>query len=102
MEIFGREDVAEIAVLKDQKLVGVIKRKDVIEAYNHEIAKKEATSGLIQKLKFTSQTKAVDIGHGYTIMEIEAPHAFWDKTLKELNLKARYRIDVKENTHLKP
>jgi len=42
MEIFGREDVAEIAVLKDQKLVGVIKRKDVIEAYNHEIAKKEA------------------------------------------------------------
>ncbi|MFQ5721573.1 MAG: chloride channel protein [Candidatus Aminicenantales bacterium] len=94
MEIFGREDVDEIAVLKDQKLIGVIKRKDVIEAYNHEIAKKEATSGLIRKLKFTDQTKAFDIGHGYTIMEIEAPPAFWDKTLKELNLKARYRIDV--------
>jgi len=94
MEIFGREDVAEIAVLKDKKLVGVIKRKDVIEAYNHEIVKKEAASGLIQKLKFTSQTKAVDIGHGYTIMEIEAPPAFWDKTLKELNIKAHYRIDV--------
>jgi uncharacterized protein with PhoU and TrkA domain len=27
-------------------------------------------------------------------MEIEAPEVFWDQTLKELDLKARYRIDV--------
>ena len=94
MAIFGREDVAEIAVLKDKKFIGALKRKDVIEAYNHEISKKEATSGLIQKLKFTSQTKTIDIGKGYTIMEIEAPSSFQGKTLKELNLKALYRIDV--------
>lgn len=94
MEIFGREDVAEIAVLKDKKFIGVLKRKDVIEAYNHEIAKKEATSGLIQKLKFTHQTKTIDLGKGYTIMEIDAPSSFWNKTLKDLNLKALYRIDV--------
>ena len=94
MEIFGREDVAEIAVLKDKKFAGVLKRKDVIEAYNHEIAKKEAASGLIQKLKFTHQTKTIDLGKGYTIMEIDAPTSFWNKTLKDLNLKALYRIDV--------
>lgn len=94
MEIFGREDVAEIAVLKDKKFIGVLKRKDVIEAYNHEIAKKEATAGLIQKLKFTHQTKTIDLGKGYTIMEIDAPSSFWNKTLKDLNLKALYRIDV--------
>ncbi len=94
MEIFGREDVAEIAVLKDKKFFGVIKRKDVIEAYNHEITKKEAASGLIQKLKFTHETKTIDLGKGYTIMEIDAPSDFWNKSLKELNLKALYRIDV--------
>jgi len=94
MEIFGREDVAEIAVLKNKKFIGVLKRKDVIEAYNHEIAKKEATSGLVQKLKFTHQTKTIDLGKGYTIMEIDAPSSFWNKTLKDLNLKALYRIDV--------
>lgn len=94
MEIFGRKDVAEIAVLKDKKFFGVIKRKDVIEAYNHEITKKEAASGLIQKLKFTHLTKTIDIGKGYTVMEIDAPYSFWNKTLKELNLKALYRIDV--------
>ncbi|MFP4082277.1 MAG: TrkA C-terminal domain-containing protein [Candidatus Aminicenantes bacterium] len=94
MEIFGRKDVAEIAVLKDRKLVGVLKRKDVIEAYNHEIAKREAASGLIQKLKFTSQANTIDLGKGYTIMEIDAPPHFWNRTLKELNLKALYHIDV--------
>jgi CIC family chloride channel protein len=94
MEIFGREDVAEIAVLKDKQLVGVVKRKDVIEAYNQEIAKREAASGLVQKLKFTHETKTIDIGKGYRIMEIDAPYSFWDKSLKELNLKALYRTDV--------
>ena len=94
MEIFGQEDVAEIAVLKDKRLVGVVKRKDVIEAYNNEIAKREAASGLVQKLKFTHMTKTIDIGKGYRIMEIDAPPSFWDKSLKELNLKARYRADV--------
>jgi CIC family chloride channel protein len=94
MEIFGREDVAEIAVLKNKQLVGVVKRKDVIEAYNHEIAKREVASGLVQKLKFTHMTKTIDIGKGYRIMEIDAPPSFWDKSLKELNLKALYRADV--------
>ncbi len=94
MEIFGREDVAEIALLKDKQLVGVVKRKDVIEAYNQEISKREAASGLVQKLKFTQETKTIDIGKGYQIMEIDAPHFFWDKSLKELNLKALYRTDV--------
>jgi len=94
MEIFGREDVDEIAVLKDQKFLGVVKRKDVIEAYNHEITKREAASGLIQKLKFTHLTKTIDIGKGYRIMEIDAPPSFWNKSLKELNLRALHRIDI--------
>lgn len=94
MKIFGRTDVAEIAVLQNKKLVGVVKRKDVIEAYNHEIMKREAAAGLVQKLKFTPSTKSYDFGTGYKIMELEAPSAFWNKSLKELDLKARHRIDV--------
>ncbi len=94
MEILGREDVAEISVLKNKKLIGVVKRKDVIEAYNHEISMREAASGLVQKLKFTHQTKTTDIGKGYQITEIDAPPSFWDKSLKELNLKALHRIDI--------
>jgi len=94
MEIFGREDVAEIPLLKEKKFFGVVKRKDVIEAYNNEITKREAASGLVQKIKFTHLTKIIDIGKGYRIMEMDAPRTFWDKNLKELNLKALYRVDI--------
>jgi len=94
MKIFGREDVSEIPVLEGEKYLGVVKRKDVIEAYNHEILKKEAAAGLVQTMKFSHSSKTYDIGYGHKIMEIEAPEFFWDKSLKGLNLKARFRVDV--------
>jgi len=94
MKIFGRTDVAEIAVLQNGKFAGVVKRKDVIETYNHEIIKREAAAGLVQKLKFTTDMQSFDFGTGYKFMEIDAPLAFWNKTLKELDLKALHRIDV--------
>jgi CIC family chloride channel protein len=94
MKIFGREDVAEIPVLEGVKFKGVVKRKDVIEAYNNEINKREAASGIVQKLKFTQPNKTFDLSAGYKIMEIEAPAFFWNKSLRELNVKAVYKIDV--------
>jgi CIC family chloride channel protein len=94
MKIFGQTDIAEIAVLHNQRFVGVVKRKDVIETYNHEIIKREAAAGLVQKLKFTTPLKSFDFGSGYKIMEMDAPPTFYNKSLKELNLKALYRIDV--------
>ncbi|MFC2156774.1 chloride channel protein [Acidobacteriota bacterium] len=94
MKIFGRTDVGEIPVLQDGKLAGVVKRKDVIEAYNHELIKREATSGLVQKIKFTQETQSVDMGGGYKIMEVESPSIFHNKSLKDLELKAVYRIDI--------
>jgi CIC family chloride channel protein len=94
MKIFGREDVAEITVLRGQKFAGVVKRQDVIEAYNHEIIRREAAEGIFQKLKFSPATKSFDFGTGYKIMEIEAPAAFWGQSLKQLNLKAAHRIDI--------
>ncbi|MCJ7680986.1 MAG: TrkA C-terminal domain-containing protein, partial [Candidatus Aminicenantes bacterium] len=72
----------------------VVKRKDVIEAYNHEINKRETTAGIVRKIKFSQINQSFDIGGGYRIMETEAPAQFWDKTLMELNLKARYRVDI--------
>ncbi|MEA3422164.1 MAG: TrkA C-terminal domain-containing protein [Acidobacteriota bacterium] len=45
-------------------------------------------------MKFTQSTKSFDIIAGYKIMEIDAPSTFCGKSLKELNLKALYRIDI--------
>lgn len=94
MKIFGSKDTDEIAVVRSGKFSGVIKRKDVIEAYNHEVIKREAVEGLVQSFKFSPVTKTVDLGTGFKIMEMEAPKMFWGKSLGQLNLKAVYSVDV--------
>ncbi len=94
MEIFGKHEIEEIPVTKEGKFAGVVKRKDLIEAYNNEITKREAIQGLIGKLKFTHEAKSIEIGKGIVIEEINSLPWFWDKNLKELNLKARYGIEV--------
>ncbi|GAJ24964.1 unnamed protein product, partial [marine sediment metagenome] len=42
----------------------------------------------------THPAKTFDFGTGYQIKEVDAPPAFWNKSLKEINLKALYRIDI--------
>jgi CIC family chloride channel protein len=94
MELFGKHDLEEIPVIKNGKFIGVIKRRDLIEAYNNEITKREAIQGLISKLKFTHEAKSIEIGHGIVIEEINSLPWFWNKTLRDLNLKAKYGIEV--------
>jgi CIC family chloride channel protein len=94
MELFGKHDLEEIPVTKDGKFVGVVKRRDLIEAYNNEIAKREAIQGLVSKLKFTHEAKSIEIGHGIVIEEMNSPPSFWNKTLRDLNLKANYGIEI--------
>ncbi|MFW6159529.1 MAG: chloride channel protein [Acidobacteriota bacterium] len=94
MKIFGNKDTAEIAVVRDGKFAGVVKRKDVIEAYNHEIIKRETVEGLVQSFKFSPVTKTVDLGTGFKIIEMDAPRIFWGKSLGKLNLKAVYGVEV--------
>ncbi len=94
MRIFGKRDIAELPVLDEGKLIGVIKRKDLIEIYNKEIQKKEATKILLSKIKFKSASEIVEIFPGYYIKEIKAPHFICGKKLKEAELRSRYGIDV--------
>jgi len=95
MDIFGKSNLDEIPVVnKENRLVGVIKRRDLIEAYNNEILRRETVQGLINKLKFTHDSESINLGRGYIIREVEAPENFWGKNLKDLNLKAEYKIEI--------
>jgi trk system potassium uptake protein TrkA len=35
-----------------------------------------------------------DLGEGFTLIELKAPGAFHDKTLRDLNLRARYNVNL--------
>ncbi len=94
MRIFGKRDIAELPVVENKKIIGVIKRKDLIEIYNKEIQKKEATKILLSKIKFKSASEIVEIFPGYYIKETKAPPFICGKKLKEAELRSKYGIDV--------
>ncbi len=94
MNLFGRYDIDEIPVVENNKIIGVIRRKDIIETYNKEIYKREATSTLLEKLRFSKDKEIVELSPGYYIKEIDAPSLTWGKSLKELELRNRFKIDI--------
>jgi len=94
MSVFGRNDVNELPVLKNGELIGVVKRTDLIETYNQEIKSIEAKSSFLAKIKFSENTEVKKISDEYFLKDLSAPSFCWGKTLKELNLRTEYGVEL--------
>jgi predicted transcriptional regulator len=97
MHHFGRFNVDELPVLESahsKNLVGAIHRKDVIDAYNREIFKNDLAGGMHSVVTAVSKDRAIELAEGYALMEIEPPSGFSGKSLRELNIRQRYGIEV--------
>ncbi len=95
MQIFSEIDDDELPVVnEDGKFLGVISRKDVIKVYNNELRKREVTERLLTRLKFAPEKTVFQVTENYLISEIKAPDEFYGKSLRELNLRANYGLEV--------
>ena len=97
MKIFGHLKNGELPVVdptRNNILVGYLSRQDVIDAYNKELARRELTLGLeraYSSLAVSDLTKVVD---NYFMIEIPTPHRFIGKSLRQLNLRNNYRVQI--------
>ncbi len=94
MAIFGRNDVNELPVLKNGEIIGVVKRTDLIETYNQEMKRIEAKSSFLAKIKFSENSDVKKISDEYFLKDLPAPSFCWGKTLKELNLRTEYGVEL--------
>ncbi len=97
MQIFGRYDVDLIPVIKDmqsRKLIGQLRLRDVIEAYNNEIHRADVTTELAHSVKLLEQTKTIDFIDGYALAEIKCPQKFVGKSLRVLPFRQEYKTQV--------
>lgn len=75
--------------------IGIIWRKDIDNAYEHEIDKIELTTDLADKIKLgKSDMTDITFIEGYSITEIPVPNQFIGHTIMQLNIRAKYGIDV--------
>lgn len=97
MHHFGRYNVDELPVLKskhDRRLAGSVQLRHVVEAYNKAIFKYDLAGGMHSVVTAVSKERAVELAEGYSLVEMEPPDGFIGKSLRQLNIRARYGIEV--------
>lgn len=77
-----------------KKLFGVIWRKDIQDAYQSEIERREITATLASSITMKDEEPGIHFMEGYSINEVIPPKSFCGKSIRELNIRARYGVDV--------
>jgi len=94
MKFFAQEHIEELPVLSKGRLVGSVRKADVLDLYNREVMRRDLSSGFQGALTWVERTKSIDLGEGYVMAELEAPPHFVGKTLRQLNVRSNHGVEV--------
>lgn len=76
------------------RILGVIWRRDIQDAYDREIEKRELTSNLASLITMKEEEPMVHFMEGYSIIEISPPKSFIGNSIRKLNIRSEYGVDV--------
>ena len=97
MREFGKENVDEIPVVSsrdDKDILGTVWRRDVIEAYNKEILKRDLAGEVSKSITNVPCSRAVEVAEGIFLREIDVPVVFTGKKIKDLDVRNKYGVDI--------
>ncbi|MBN2333461.1 MAG: chloride channel protein [Deltaproteobacteria bacterium] len=97
MKLFGSFEHDELPVverLHPDVIVGSIKHKEVIEAYNRQLVKRNLSQEVSSSVKLLDQVQKVDFIDGYVMAEIPVPVSFVGRTIREINIRARFGVQI--------
>lgn len=97
MRLFGQKNIDEIPVVQDRfsrVIIGSIWRNKVMEAYNQEILRRDLLGELSGRIKTIEKSQYVDLADGYSMAEIETPLSFIGKSIKDLEIRPKYGVEI--------
>jgi CIC family chloride channel protein len=97
MKTFSELNIDELPVVNNDSeriFIGTISKNDVIETYNNEMLKRDTVSSVSSYISSLHKLKQVQLIDGQVMSEIEIPSEFINKTLRELNLRDRFGVEV--------
>jgi len=97
MKKFGRYSMDEFPVTSSangKKIIGSIWQQDVIEIYNRQIFLRDMSGELGGGIRKTLQQNVVPVYEKYHLLDIEAPTRFIGKSLRQLDMRSQYGVDV--------
>ncbi len=84
--------VVESGDLKN--VIGMVWRKDIQYAYQKEIEARDITSTLASSIVMKDDIPQVHFMEGYSIIELTPPKSFIGKSIRQINIRAKYGVDV--------
>ena len=78
----------------DKRILGMIWLKDIQDAYQKEIERREITASLASSITMKDEETHIQFLEGYSISEIPPPKTFMGKSIKQLNIRTIYGVDV--------
>ena len=94
MTKYQLEGLPVIENLNNKKLIGMIWRKDIQDAYQKEINRIEITSSLASSISMKEDEKNVQFIEGYSVAEVRVPKSFIGKSISEINIRVNYNVNV--------
>ncbi|MGB5194190.1 MAG: CBS domain-containing protein [Polyangiales bacterium] len=93
---FSSSDLPELPVVDGEgKLVGVIRRRDILELYNRKLLDpNEWGVVFLQSEEGTEARRRIELPEGYSMDVIDVAPAFVGRTLRDLDLHNRYDVLV--------
>ncbi len=91
---FNVEGIPVVDSLDSKKLVGMIWRQDVLNAYKKETEKRDFVSNFANRITAKNIDQHIHFMEGYAITEIPVPVFFVGKSIKDLNIRAKFGVDI--------
>ncbi len=74
--------------------LGMIWRRDIYAMYNKEVKRRDLATSFASQISSTQADKTVHFMEGYSLAEIKVPQQFVGKSLKELQIRAQFGVDI--------
>ncbi|MFX0139140.1 MAG: chloride channel protein, partial [Candidatus Hodarchaeota archaeon] len=98
MDVFSRVEHEHLPVVEgngSMKLLGSISRRDIFRLYNREILRKDVLGlKFVREIGEEKKRSHVELPREYKVDYVPLPKNFIGKTLKELDIRAKYSITI--------
>jgi CIC family chloride channel protein len=76
------------------KLIGMVWRKDIQDEYDKEVERRDISSSLASKINMKGEESSIQFLEGYLVAEIHPPKSFIGHSIRDLNIRAKYGVDI--------
>jgi CIC family chloride channel protein len=96
-QLFNRgrgEELPVVAVGQPGKLVGSVRKRDLMQAYSQEVMRRDLAGQVQSNVLVASRGAQVELGGGYVLQEIQPPPRFFGKTIREADIARNWGVQV--------